>query len=89
MTKAIELSQKLEKLDVEEGMNLIEQSNREAIYFDVFDDAMCILHKDGSVNIIEINGKGPIICGVLSPDNVLKVLHHYRPFIEAFNTKMH
>ncbi len=58
MNKAAQLSKQLEKLDVAEGMQLIEQSNKEALYFDVIGDSMCIMHDDGSVNIIENMGIG-------------------------------
>jgi len=84
MNKAAQLSEKLEKLNVAEGMQLIEKSNKEALYFDVIEDAMCIMHDDGSVNIIENMGSGVITGEVISSANILKVLHHYRPFKEVF-----
>ena len=84
MNKASQLSEKLKKLSVAEGMELIEKSNQNAIYFDVIEDAMCIMHDDGSVNIIENMGNGVITSEVISSENILKVLHHYRPFKEVF-----
>jgi len=84
MNKAAQLSVKLEKLNVAEGMELIEKSYEEAIYFDDVEDAMCIMHDDGSVNIIENVGNGVITSEVISSANILKVLHHYRPFKEVF-----
>ena len=84
MNKAAQLSEKLEKLNVAEGMELIEKSNQNAIYFDVIEDAMCVMHDDGSVNIIENMGNGVITSEVISSENILKVLHHYRPFKEVF-----
>ena len=84
MNKAAQLSEKLEKLNVAEGMQLIEKSNKEAIYFDIIEDAMCIMHEDGSVNIIEKMSNGAITSEVISSANILKVLHHYRPFKEVF-----
>ncbi len=84
MNKAARLSEKLEKLNVAEGMELIEKSNEEALYFDVIEDAMCMMHDDGSVNIIENMGSGVITGEVISSANILKVLHHYRPFKEVF-----
>jgi hypothetical protein len=84
MNKAAQLSEKLEKLNVAEGMKLIEKSNEEALYFDVIEDAMCIMHDDGSVNIIENMGNGVMTSEVISAANILKVLHQYRPFKEVF-----
>ena len=88
MNKAAQLSEKLEKLNVAEGMKLIEKLNEEALYFDVIEDAMCIMHDDGSVNIIEGMGKGSITVEVISSENILKVLQHYRPFKEVFKGKI-
>lgn len=84
MNKAAQLSEKLEKLSVAERMKLIEKSSEEALYFDVIEDAMCIMHDDGSANIIEYMGGGVMTGEVISSENILKVLHHYRPFKEVF-----
>ncbi len=84
MNKAAQLSKKLEQLDTVKGMKEIDESNKDALYFDVIEDAMCIMHNDGSVNIIENLGSGVITCEVISSANVLKVLQHYRPFKEVF-----
>lgn len=84
MNKAAQLSEKLEQVDVAEGMKIIEKSNEEALYFDVIEDAMYIMHDDGSVNIIENLGSGVITSEVISSANILKVLQHYRPFKEVF-----
>jgi hypothetical protein len=84
MNKAAQLSEKLEKLNVDEGLKLIEKASEVAIYFDVIEDAMYIMHDDGSVNIIENMGNGVITSEVISSANILKVLHQYRPFKEVF-----
>lgn len=88
MTKAAQLSEQLEKAGIEEGMGIIEKSNLEALYFDVIGESMCIMHDDGSVSILEIMGSGVITNEVLSPENILKVLQHYRPFKEVFKGKV-
>ena len=84
MNKAAQLSEKLEQVDIAEGMKIIEKWNEEALYFDVIEDAMCIMHDDGSVNIIGNLGSGVITSEVISSANILKVLQHYRPFKEVF-----
>lgn len=84
MSKAAQLSQELEKLDVAEGMDLILKTAEDSTYFEVIEDAMCIMHDDGSVNIIENMGNGVITSEVISAENILKVLHHCRPFKEVF-----
>ena len=84
MNKAAQLSKKLEQVDITEGMKIIEKQNEEALYFNVIEDAMCIMHDDGSVNIIENFGSGVITSEVISSANILKVLQHYRPFKEVF-----
>lgn len=84
MSKAAILSKKLEQVDTTEGMEIIDRSNKEALYFDVIEDAMCIMHDDGSVNIIQNFGSGVITSEVISSANILKVLQHYRPFKEVF-----
>ena len=57
-----------------------ESRQDEAICVDVIEDSMCIMHDDGSVTIIEILGGGVTRSEVISSANILKVLHHYRPF---------
>ena len=84
MNKAAQLSKKLEQVDIAEGMKIIEKQNEEALYFNVIEDAMCIMHDDGAVNIIENFGSGVITSEVISSANILKVLQHYRPFKEVF-----
>ncbi|MDH5189903.1 MAG: hypothetical protein OEW89_01485 [Gammaproteobacteria bacterium] len=84
MSKAAELSKELEKLDVAEGMELILNKAKDSTCFEVIEDAMCIMHDDGSVNIFENMGSGIITSEVISPESILKVLHHYRPFKELF-----
>ena len=86
MNKAAQLSEKLNKMKVDEGLKLIEKHTADAVYFDVIKDAMCIMHDDGSVNIIENMGNGVITSEVISSANILKVLHHYRPFKEVFKS---
>jgi len=87
MNKAAQLSRRLEQVDVAEGMKLIEKSNEEALYFDVIEDAMCVMHADGSVNIIETLGGGVITSEVIAPANILRVLQHYRPFKDVLERK--
>lgn len=84
MNKAAQLSEKLEQVDLTEGIKIVEKLNEEALYFDVIEDAMCIMHDDGSVNIIESLGSGFITGEAISSANILKVLQHYWPFKEVF-----
>ncbi len=88
MNKASTLSAKLEHLDVEKGLTLIQESSQLALYFDVIGDVMCIMHDDGSVNMVENFGRGAITVEAISPENILKVLQHYRPFKEVFKTQV-
>jgi hypothetical protein len=88
MNKAAQLSKRLEQVGVAEGMKIIEKSSEEALHFDVIDDAMCIMHDDGSVNIFQSFGSGVITSEVISAENILKVLQHYRPFKEVFSGGM-
>lgn len=85
----MQLSKKLEQLDVTSGMQEIEKSNEEALYFDVIDDVMCIMHDDGSANFIEHMGKSVITTEVISAANILKVLKHYRLFKDVFKGNEH
>ena len=84
MNKAANLSKALEHAGIEEGMKIIDKSNAEALCFDAIGDAMCLMHDDGSVNIIESSGGGVVTTEVISSANILKTLHHYRPFKEVF-----
>jgi hypothetical protein len=84
MHKAAQLSQRLEQVDVKERMDLIEKALPSAIHFDVLDDVHYIMHDDGSVNIIEYHGHGVMTGHVISAENILRVLHHYRPFSDLF-----
>jgi hypothetical protein len=84
MNKAAQLSKNLEQLSINEGIKIIEEANKKAIYFDVIEDMMCIMHDDGSVNFVENCGGGIITCEVISSANILKVLRHYRPFKDVF-----
>lgn len=88
INKAAKLSSRLEHLDVEAGMKVVEAQCKKALYFDVIKDAMCIMHDDGSVNIIESMGMGGITVEVISSRNVLKVLQHYRPFKDVFKENL-
>ena len=89
MHKAAQLSATLEQVDAVEGTKIIEAWSDKSLYSDVIDDAMCIMHDDGSVNIIEHVGKGAITVEVISSENILKVLQHYRPFKEVFKGTVH
>lgn len=74
-------------MDSEAGTQLIERTCKRAIHFDVIGDAMCIMHIDGSVNMIE-NLAGGVAVEVIAPTHILKVLQHYRPFAEVFRGKV-
>ena len=89
MSKAMQLSKKLEQVNVADGMKIIEESISEALHFDVINNSMCIMHDDGSVNIIENMGHGVITSEVISSESILKVLQHYRPFKEIFKANGH
>lgn len=88
MSKAAQLAARLEQVDIAEGTRIIEASAEKAVHFDVIDDAMCIMHSDGSVNIVDHMGKGRVTVEVISSANILKVLKHYRPFKEVFKGKV-
>lgn len=88
MNKAAQLSEKLEQVDVIEGMKIIEAEYDKSLSFDAIDDSMYIMHNDGSVNIIENMGNGVMTVEVISSENILKVLQHYRPFKEVFKDKI-
>lgn len=82
MHKAARLSEALEQMSLAEGIAEPEKASTKALYFDVIGDAMCIMHDDGSVNTVERAGRGVITTEVISAENIVKVLHHYRPFGE-------
>ena len=84
MNKAAQLSKELERLKVAEGMEVIEKASEDALWFDAVEDVLTIMHKDGSVNFIDNRGRGIVTCEVISAENILKVLRHYRPFKEVF-----
>lgn len=84
MNEAAQLSKKLEQLNIAEGMDVIEKATKDALWFDAVEDVMTIMHKDGSVNFIDNRGRGVVSCEVISAENILKVLRHYRPFKEVF-----
>lgn len=84
MNKAAQLAERLQQVNVAEGPRIIEACYEEALHFDVIDDAMCIMHADGSVNIVEHVGKGAVTVETISSENILRVLKHYRPFKEVF-----
>lgn len=88
MNKAAQLSKELEQLGLAEGMEAIEKATEGAIWFDAVEDVMTVMHKDGSVNFIENRGRGIITCEVISAENILKVLRHYRPFKEVFRSNI-
>lgn len=84
MSKAADLAKRLEQLAIADGLPIIEEASKKALYFNVIGDAMCVMHDDGSVNIIDNHGRGFVTTEVIAPENILKVLHHYRPFKEVF-----
>jgi len=88
MSKAAQLAARLEQVDVAEGITIIEEATEKAVHFDVMDDAMCIMHSDGSVNIVDHMGKGRVTVEVISSANILKILKYYRPFKEVFKGKV-
>ena len=69
-------------------MQILEESYASALYFEAIDDALCVMHSDGSVNIVEHRGKGVIAVEVISSKNILKILKHYRPFKGVFRSPM-
>jgi hypothetical protein len=84
MNKAAELAKRLEHVDIAEGLPIIEKSYEDALHFDaISEDAMCVMHDDGSVNIFEIVGGGRVTTEVIPPAIILRVLLHYRPFKEV------
>jgi hypothetical protein len=88
MSKAAELANQLKELEVEEGLKLIDEQQTKALFTQVFDDAMYIMHSDGSTNIVEMMPAGPGVHAI-SAGNTLKVLHTYKPFAEAFESEIH
>ena len=88
MSTADQLSKKLEQLNTAKGMSVIEGSTKNALWVDAVEDVLTIMHKDGSVNFIDNRGHGIITCEVISAENVLKVLQHYRPFREVFKSNI-
>lgn len=84
MSQAAELAAKLGQVDIAQGLKIIEELSPTALEFDVIDDAMCIMHADGSVNIVENMGKGVVSVEAISSGNILKVLKHYRPYKDVF-----
>ena len=51
MNKAAQLSAKLEQVGGSEGMNIIGELSDKSLSIYSIDDAMCVMHDDGSVNI--------------------------------------
>jgi hypothetical protein len=84
MTKAAQLAAQLEQLDVDQGMETIQAQAQASLHFDVIDDVMCIMHSDGSANMIAHVGAGAVTVETISPGNILRVLRHYRPFKDVF-----
>jgi len=88
LNKAVELADKLRQVEVGEGMKIIEGSTARALHFDVIGEVMCIMHSDGSANMIDYMGKGVMSVESISSENILKVLKHYRPFKSVFSKQM-
>ncbi len=88
MNKAAQLAAALEKARVEEGLKLIEGQTHTSLYFDVIDDVMCMMHSDGSVNLIAQMGDGAMTVEVMSARSILRVLKHYRPFKDVFEAQV-
>lgn len=88
MNKAAQLAAKLEQGGGDQGLKLIEAQQQKALDFDVIDDVMCIMHSDGSVNMITYAGEGAFMVETISAANVLRVLRHYRPFKDVFTDQM-
>lgn len=85
MSKAAQLAERLDSIGMAAGMAAVQASTADAVYFDVVDEVMCVMHPDGSVNMIELLvGQGRYTVETISADNILKVLKHYRPFREVF-----
>lgn len=88
MNKAAQLSRTLERVDMAQALKIIEGPYADALHFDVIENAMCVMHDDGSVNIFDIRGNGVFTSEVISSANILKVLHHYRPFKGVLTNSM-
>lgn len=89
MNKAAQFSAQLSKLDVQAGLTLVEAQADKAVHFDVIDEVMCLMHADGSVNMIsQVSGVGMAV-EAISAANILRVLKHYRPFSEVFSSPVH
>jgi hypothetical protein len=84
MNKAAQLSNRLGSLDIDEFEKAVERSTKEALSFCSTEDVLCIMHNDGSVNFLDIRGNGVMTGEVISAENILRVLLHYRPFKEVF-----
>jgi hypothetical protein len=89
MHKAAQLAALLDGVDDAEGEETILAWSERALSHVLIDEAMCIMHSDGSVNVIEHKGNGVMAVEVISAENILKVLKHYRPFEEVFPTQGH
>jgi hypothetical protein len=59
-----------------------------SLHFDVIEDVMCIMHSDGSVNLITHMSGGAMTVEVISAGNILRVLRHYRPFKDVFKDQV-
>jgi hypothetical protein len=84
MNKAAKLAAQLEQVDGDRGLQMIEAQTRSALHFDVIDGVMCIMHSDGSVNMIGQRSSSAMMVETISAANILKVLQHYRPFGDVF-----
>jgi hypothetical protein len=60
----------------------------EAIHFDAEGDVLCIMHSDGSANVIDQRSLMGLMVEVISAANIVKVLKHYRPFTAVFRGKV-
>lgn len=88
MTKASQLAAKLNGIEAHAGINMVEAEANKALHFDVIDDVMCIMHSDGSVNLIGQMGAAAMMVETIAPHNILKVLKHYRPFKDVFKDQV-
>ena len=88
MNKAAHFAAQLEQVGGEEGLTMIQAQTGTSLHFDVIEDVMCIMHTDGSVNMIAHIGAGGMLVETISASNILRVLKHYRPFKDVFTAQV-
>lgn len=74
MNKAAQLAAKLNGIEARAGMDMVEAEANKALHFDMIDDVMCIMHSDGSINLIGQMGSSAMVVETIAAHNILKVL---------------